>query len=66
LCNSRWRGEAVVDVPDDLKWGRESYMRRAWMDAYESLSRADQASPLGTEDLDLLAPSAYMLGRDND
>jgi hypothetical protein len=41
-------------------------MRRAWMDAYESLSCADQAYPLGTEDLDLLAPSAYMLGRDND
>jgi DNA-binding CsgD family transcriptional regulator len=36
------------------------------MDAYESLSRADQASPLGAEDLELLATSAYMLGRDND
>jgi hypothetical protein len=36
------------------------------MDAYESLSCADQAYPLGTEDLDLLAPSAYMLGREND
>jgi hypothetical protein len=56
----------VVDDPDELERGRESYMRRAWMDAYESLSRADQASPLGTEDLELLATSAYMLGRDND
>jgi DNA-binding CsgD family transcriptional regulator len=56
----------VVDVPDDLERGRESYARRAWMDAYESLSRADQASPLGAEDLELLATSAYMLGRDND
>jgi hypothetical protein len=56
----------VVDVPDDLERGRESYARRAWKDAYESLSRADQASPLGAEDLELLATSAYMLGRDND
>jgi DNA-binding CsgD family transcriptional regulator len=56
----------VVDVPDDFERGRESYARRAWKDAYESLSRADQASPLGAEDLELLATSAYMLGRDND
>jgi DNA-binding CsgD family transcriptional regulator len=56
----------VVDVPDDLERGREYYARRAWKDAYESLSRADQASPLGAEDLELLATSAYMLGRDND
>ena len=56
----------MVDVPDDLERGRESYARRAWKDAYESLSRADQASPLGAEDLELLATSAYMLGRDND
>ncbi len=39
---------------------------RAWMDAYESLSRADQAAPLGAKDLELLATSAYMLGRDDD
>jgi hypothetical protein len=36
------------------------------MDSYESLSRADQAAPLGAEDLELLATSAYMLGRDDD
>lgn len=36
------------------------------MDAYESLSRADQAAPLGPEELELLARSAYMLGRDDD
>ena len=35
-------------------------------DAYESLSRADRAAPLGTDDLELLARSAYMLGRDDD
>ena len=36
------------------------------MDAYESLALADQGGPLGAEDLELLATSAYMLGRDDD
>jgi DNA-binding CsgD family transcriptional regulator len=56
----------VVDTIDELGRGREFYARRAWVDAYKSLSRADQATPLGAEDLNLLATSAYMLGRDDD
>jgi DNA-binding CsgD family transcriptional regulator len=56
----------VVDAIDELGRGREAYARRAWLDAYESLSHADQAAPLGAEDLELLATSAYMLGRDDD
>jgi DNA-binding CsgD family transcriptional regulator len=36
------------------------------MDAYKSLSHADQVAPLGVEDLELLATSAYMLGRNDD
>lgn len=56
----------MVDAIDELGRGRESYARRAWMDAYRSLSQADQAAPLGAEDLDLLATSAFMLGRDDD
>jgi DNA-binding CsgD family transcriptional regulator len=55
-----------VDAIDELERGRESYARRAWLDAYESLSHADQAAPLGAEDLELLATSAYMLGRDDE
>ena len=51
---------------DELERGRESYARRAWIDAYESLSGADEASPLGAQDLELLATSAYMLGRDDE
>jgi hypothetical protein len=51
----------VEEGRDELGQGRESYARRAWVDAYESLSRADNA-----EDLELLARSAYMLGRDDD
>ena len=46
--------------------GREAFVRRAWPDAFESLSQADQAAPLGAEELELLATSAYMLGRDDD
>jgi hypothetical protein len=49
-----------------LERGRQSYEARAWIDAYEALSHADQAAPLEAEDLELLARSAYMLGRDND
>jgi DNA-binding CsgD family transcriptional regulator len=56
----------LVDAIDELERGREAYARRSWMDAYKSLSRADQAAPLGAEDLELLATSASMLGRDDD
>ena len=55
-----------MDAMDELKRGRESYARRAWREAYESLSHADQAAPLGAEDLELLATSAYMIGRNDD
>ncbi len=56
----------MVDAIDELGQGRESYARRAWVDAYKSLSHADQAAPLGAEDLELLATSAFMLGRDDE
>jgi DNA-binding NarL/FixJ family response regulator len=46
--------------------GREAFARRAWPDAFASLSRADRAAPLGAEELELLATSAYMLGRDDE
>src|SRR5215217_4393020 len=36
------------------------------MDAFELLSRTDREASLGAEDLELLATSAYMLGRDDD
>ncbi len=46
--------------------GRQAFARRAWPEAFESLSGADQAALLGAEELELLATSAYMLGRDNE
>jgi DNA-binding CsgD family transcriptional regulator len=56
----------VVTAIAELERGRASYTKRAWTDAYESLSRADQASPLDPEHLELLARSAYMLGHDDE
>ena len=55
-----------MDAVSQIERGRRSYARRAWVDAYESLTLADQAVPLGAEDLELLATSAYMLGRDDE
>ena len=51
---------------EELERGRECYAKGAWTDAYESFVRADRVAPLGPEDLELLARSAYMLGRDDD
>jgi DNA-binding CsgD family transcriptional regulator len=59
-------GESEQREDDRLQWGRESYARGAWLDACESLSLADQAAPLGAEDLELLATSGYMVGREDD
>jgi DNA-binding CsgD family transcriptional regulator len=49
-----------------LERARGSYAGRVWRDAYETFLRADEACPLGAEDLELLATSAYMLGRDDE
>jgi DNA-binding CsgD family transcriptional regulator len=56
----------VVNATTELERGREAYSTDAWLDAYESLSRADRESPLGADDLRLLATSAYMLGREDE
>jgi DNA-binding CsgD family transcriptional regulator len=37
-----------------------------WLAAFQALSAADHASPLAPDDLELLARSAYMLGRDEE
>jgi ATP/maltotriose-dependent transcriptional regulator MalT len=49
--------------PGELERGRELYRQRAWVEAREALSRADQSSPLEADDLFLLAMSAGLLGR---
>jgi len=54
-----------MDSVDQLQRGRSSYAERAWRDAFESLVRADRTAPLEAEDLERLARSAYMVGRDD-
>jgi DNA-binding CsgD family transcriptional regulator len=49
-----------------LERGRALYAKSAWRDAYESLSRADDASPLEPDDLLLLATAAYMQGLEDE
>ena len=51
---------------ENLEHGREAYARREWRGAHASLATADRALPLGAEDLELLATSASMLGRDDE
>jgi DNA-binding NarL/FixJ family response regulator len=57
---------AVSEAAEELERGRNAYSSRAWLDAYEALSRADRTVGLQTDDLNALATSAYMLGRDED
>ena len=47
-----------------LGQGRASFDRRAWAEAFESLVRADGAASLELEDLERLAWSAALTGRD--
>jgi len=49
-----------------LERGRERYAQRAWAEAWQLLSLADQQTPLDGADLERLAMSAYLLGRDDD
>lgn len=53
-------------MPDPLIQGREACERRAWSEAYELLSRADVHASLGACDLERLATSAYLIGRDDE
>ena len=53
-----------MDAVAQLERGREAHSAEAWLDAYESLSAADRSDPLGPQDLELLAMSTYMLGRE--
>ena len=51
---------------EELKRGRDAFGRRAWGDAYALLSEADRQVPLGPEDLERLAVSAFLLGKDSE
>lgn len=55
-----------TDVGEQLDHGRHAYSRRAWGDTYRALSLVDRESRLGPGDLELLATSAYLLGREDE
>jgi DNA-binding CsgD family transcriptional regulator len=56
----------VVDVIAELERGRKAYATQSWSEAYAALSSAERSQQLAAEDLELLATSAYMLGRESE
>ena len=53
-----------VEEPSELvRAGREALARRAWADAFDLLSRADEERPLMGDDLEALAEAAFFAGR---
>ena len=55
-----------MDAARELERVRDAFADLAWGDALRALERADRDAPLGGEDLERLATSAYMLGRFDD
>ena len=49
-----------------LERGRQLFERHAWADACEAFTRAEKTKPLDADDLDRLALSAGLSGRDDD
>jgi DNA-binding CsgD family transcriptional regulator len=50
----------------DVERGREAYAVHNWRQAFELLAASDRVQPLAAEELEVLARSAYMLGRDDE
>jgi DNA-binding CsgD family transcriptional regulator len=57
-------GGEARDVREDLKRARDDYGARAWASAHEVFTQVDADQPLEAEDLERLAVSAYLLGKD--
>ena len=55
-----------MNIAGNLVRGRDSYARQAWSEAYEALTAADLSTPLDPGDVEMLATSAYMLGREHE
>jgi class 3 adenylate cyclase len=49
----------MTEVLEGVEAGRAAIAARRWRDGYELLKAADEAEPLGADDLELLAWSAY-------
>jgi DNA-binding NarL/FixJ family response regulator len=54
------------EAQEELSRGRERHAEGSWAEAFRALSAADEANALGWEDLERLATSAYMLGREQE
>lgn len=54
----------MIGSSDHLPSAREAYERRAWYDAYQLFVCADEVMPLEAADLERLAITAYLVGRD--
>lgn len=57
--------QGLMTATETVTRGRESYARRAWRDAYEELSAADECTPLDADDLERLALAAYLIREDD-
>lgn len=55
-----------VERSDALDRGRAAFARKAWSEAYASLTRADRDSPLDPDDIALLAMTCHLIGRDDE
>jgi ATP/maltotriose-dependent transcriptional regulator MalT len=61
------RRDSPAELPEDLlARGREAYDRQDFAAAFETLSSVDREQPLAGQDLDRLAVSAGVLGKDAD
>ncbi len=49
-----------------LERGRAAFERRAWATAWSELGAADREARLGPDDLERLAPAAFLVGRDEE
>src|SRR5262245_29543327 len=55
----------VMTEASNLELGRKLYAEQAWASAFDLLANADKREALSAEDLEILARSAYMVGRDD-
>lgn len=53
-------------MPNQLEHARDAYRRREWDEAYRGFALADRSAPLAVDDLERLATSAYLIGRDRE
>jgi DNA-binding CsgD family transcriptional regulator len=56
----------TTDVAPALLVARRAFATRAWQEAFDAFAEIDRQDPLSPADLELLARSAYMIGRDDD